>query len=302
MVLGLASVAGEFGRAHWLLDLASHFRLHYAVALVAAVVGLTWLRGGVLVLLLCLGCLGVQLFALWPTPCVLTTWTGPAPPPIRALLANVYTGNRDHGAVLRLLEAEAPDIVVLQEVDTRWIDALASRRAEYPYRLEEVRDDNFGIAVWSRHPWSEARIERFDASRVPAVVARVTAPAGTFQLIAVHTLPPAGGHRTRLRDEGLAAVARVAARPSAPVVVLGDLNCTPWSPRFQDLLRDGRLRDSGAHEVLRPTWPAALGVFGIPLDHCLVGPGVRLHARRIGPRVGSDHRPLIVEFGLAPGC
>lgn len=297
------SVAGEFGRAHWLLDLASHFRLHYAVALLGAILVLSVLRAGVLIVAACVLSLGVQVRAVWPTAATLGASTSTeSVRPLRILLANVYTGNRDHAAVARMLRAEAPDVVVLQEVDTVWLEALGANRAEYPHRVEEVRGDNFGLVLWSRFPLSAARIERIDASGVPTIVARISAPIGVCQLIAAHLLPPAGGQRSRLRDEGLAGLARIAAGQAVPVVVVGDLNCTPWSPRFVDLLREGRLRDTGAQEILRPSWPAALGVFGIPLDHCLVGPGLRVHARRIGPRIGSDHRPLIVDFSLTPGC
>lgn len=303
VLLCAVSVAGEFGRTHWLLDLASHFRPHYAAALLGAILALIVLRAGVLIVAACVLSFGVQVRAVWPTAATLGAVTGTeSARPVRILLANVYTGNRDHAAVARLLRAEAPDVVVLQEVDAVWLEALGANRTEYPHRVEEVRADNFGLVLWSRFPLSAARIERLDASGVPTIVARVAAPMGACQLIAAHPLPPAGGRRSRLRDEGLAGLARLAAAQAVPVVVVGDLNCTPWSPRFVDLLHDGRLRDTGAEEILRPTWPAALGVFGIPLDHCLVGPGVRVHARRIGPRIGSDHRPLIVDFSLTPGC
>jgi len=37
---------------------------------------------------------------------------------------------------------------------------------------------------------------------------------------------------------------------------------------------------------------------GLPVDHCLVSPSVALVSRTVGPDVGSDHRPLLVEFSL----
>ena len=83
-----------------------------------------------------------------------------------------------------------------------------------------------------------------------------------------------------------------------PVFVIGDLNCSPWSVRFRDLLRDGRLRDSSVGMGWQPTWPANLWWFGIPIDHCLYGAGLHVHRREVAAHVGSDHRPLLVEVGV----
>jgi endonuclease/exonuclease/phosphatase (EEP) superfamily protein YafD len=34
----------------------------------------------------------------------------------------------------------------------------------------------------------------------------------------------------------------------------------------------------------------------VPIDHCLVSPEITILDRRLGPAVGSDHYPLIVDF------
>ena len=58
---------------------------------------------------------------------------------------------------------------------------------------------------------------------------------------------------------------------------------------------------------LAPTWPV-LQPFGssvcrlcfpqLPLDHVLVGTGIGVLATRVGPPLGSDHLPLIVDLAL----
>jgi len=37
----------------------------------------------------------------------------------------------------------------------------------------------------------------------------------------------------------------------------------------------------------------------VPLDNCFVSPDIVVTDHRDGPGVGSDHRPLIVDFGIA---
>jgi endonuclease/exonuclease/phosphatase (EEP) superfamily protein YafD len=81
-------------------------------------------------------------------------------------------------------------------------------------------------------------------------------------------------------------------------VLLGDLNCTPWSPAFDRLLAAARLRDSGRGRGLHPTWFSAVPFVGLPIDHVLVGPGVGVRGRHVGPDIGSDHRPVIADLVL----
>jgi endonuclease/exonuclease/phosphatase (EEP) superfamily protein YafD len=293
--LGAVSLAGFAGERHWALDLLSHFRPQYALLLAAALfVGwaagvAAWVAG------LTAACLAVQVGTLLPF------WLPPrevaaAGPRVRVCLLNVYTGSRAYAAVRALLLREDPDLVVLQETDAAWLEGLADVRARYPHRIEEPRADNFGIALWSRLDLDDPRIVRFDASRVPSVVTGVRRDGAAFTLIATHPLPPAGAARAARRDEALAAVARCAAAQGGAVAVVGDLNCSPWSPHFRRLLAAGRLLDSAEGRGLHATWPARLGPLGIPIDHFLHGAALAVAGRRVGPRVGSDHRPLVVEL------
>jgi endonuclease/exonuclease/phosphatase (EEP) superfamily protein YafD len=75
---------------------------------------------------------------------------------------------------------------------------------------------------------------------------------------------------------------------------------TPWSPWFVRLVREAGLRDSGAGRGVRPTWaPAPVPTWlGLPVDHMLGTPGFRVLTRELGPRMGSDHRPMVTELVL----
>lgn len=291
------SVAGFAGRLHWTLDLASHFRAQYALALLLLLVALWWRGAGRLLLGICLLCWAVQLGTLvplfWPQPAA-----APAAQSFRVLLSNVHTRNREFDRVRALLASESPDVVVLQETDRAWLDALRADAERWPHRIEEPRSDNFGIAVWSRWPLLEARFADFGGTGLPTVLATLDHPAGRIQFVAVHPLPPAGATRTRLRNAALVALAEHCRIQTEPVLVLGDLNCTPWSVRFRDLLRDGHLRDSSLGMGWQPTWPTKLWWFGIPIDHCLHSTGLRVQRRWLTDHVGSDHRPLVVDVGV----
>jgi endonuclease/exonuclease/phosphatase (EEP) superfamily protein YafD len=38
----------------------------------------------------------------------------------------------------------------------------------------------------------------------------------------------------------------------------------------------------------------------IPLDHCLVSSGLDVLDKRLGPQVGSDHLPVVIELQIPP--
>jgi endonuclease/exonuclease/phosphatase (EEP) superfamily protein YafD len=84
---------------------------------------------------------------------------------------------------------------------------------------------------------------------------------------------------------------------NAPVLLAGDLNTTPWSPYFQTLEKESGLKNSMKGFGFQPSW-AGNAFLKIPLDHFLHSPEIVIHNRMIGPDVGSDHLPVIIDFTI----
>jgi endonuclease/exonuclease/phosphatase (EEP) superfamily protein YafD len=80
------------------------------------------------------------------------------------------------------------------------------------------------------------------------------------------------------------------------VILFGDLNVTPWSPYFADLLKHGGLKDTSQGRGLFGSWPSWLPGLRIPLDHCLTSPAILVADKRLGPKVGSDHLPMMIDL------
>ncbi len=80
------------------------------------------------------------------------------------------------------------------------------------------------------------------------------------------------------------------------MIVLGDLNLTPWSPLFSDLEASTELTRARHGYGLTPTWYAKVGTFamGLVLDHCLISDELECVSHRVGADIGSDHRAVIV--------
>jgi endonuclease/exonuclease/phosphatase (EEP) superfamily protein YafD len=87
-----------------------------------------------------------------------------------------------------------------------------------------------------------------------------------------------------------------------PILVVGDFNATRWNSAFRELL-DADLSDA-ADDVghgLRTTWKGTGRVpIEMVLDHILVSDDFGVLDTRVGPGVGSDHRPVIADVALLP--
>ena len=296
----LGTVLGFLGARHWFLDLFSHFRVQYFWALLLLGAWFLFKRKRAW---------SLPLFALAAINLALILpfyFNKPAPlnhdtAPLRAMLINV---NNDHGNPQKVIAAvlrHDPDFVVLQELDDAWFDTLAPALAEkFPHHEVSLRDDNFGIGLWSRQPFKFAAIlHSGNHHGIPSIIAELETPCGNLHLLATHPLPPIGRAYSNERDGQLAEFARRASKTDLPLLLIGDLNATPWCAAFKDLLRVSGLQNASQGRGVFPTWPAFFPAFlRIPIDHVLHTPDIEIISRITGPRVGSDHLPVIVDFKL----
>jgi endonuclease/exonuclease/phosphatase (EEP) superfamily protein YafD len=290
----LASLASAAG---WPIELASHFRVQYLLTLIVlALLFVLRKRTRTAVVL--------ALFAIPNAAAIAPAFFGARienkpSADLRLMLANVYTGNTEHERVLAAIRDLKPDVIVLLEVNDRWLGALKPALSpEYSAAAHEAREDNFGIALFSRRSLVDAKVVSLGAADVPSVVARLEIDGRPLSILGTHTLPPGSRRYTELRDDQLAAIPAFLRQTAAPWVVLGDLNTTPWSDAFQDLLEVGGLKDSMQGFGIQATWPSFFWPLLIPIDHCLHTPGITVVNRFVGPPIGSDHYPLVIDLAL----
>ncbi|MEK8022840.1 MAG: endonuclease/exonuclease/phosphatase family protein [Candidatus Hydrogenedentota bacterium] len=193
------------------------------------------------------------------------------------------------------LKAENPDMIGMVEFDPDADTMLAQVLSSYPFVLRKFREDRFGVALFSRLPFSESRIVAPDATGLPVIYARIGNPRLALWL--THPVPPSNTLQRDLRNEAIGALAASAARETGPVLIVGDLNTTERSAGYQALAKE--FRDSRMGYGWSPTWIpfqkflAPLNPFiAIPLDHAFTSGGVEIVERSVGPNFGSDHLPL----------
>jgi endonuclease/exonuclease/phosphatase (EEP) superfamily protein YafD len=148
----------------------------------------------------------------------------------------------------------------------------------------------------SRWPIDRIELHRPEGPDFPVLAARICEPVwpNCLLILALHAPRPGPGGR---RERQLAFVARLAGTAGDDrVVVVGDLNVTPFSPAFAALLGEGRLRDSLVGQGLQSSWLSRWLPFGLTLDHVLVGRGIEVLSRARGQQFGSDHSPIVIDI------
>ncbi len=300
IVAGASTLFGFLGRLWWFFDLFSHFRVQYFWGLVAVAALLLLLKRRKLAA-------GFGAAAVINLAVILPLYfggTGGAAVPggtLRAMLVNVNTKLGDPVRVARVLAEYDPDIIVLEEVNDRWLADLAGAMKSYPHSRSEPRSDNFGIALYSKLPFTRSEILCIGDADVPSVFVEIQTGGAKFTVVGTHPLPPAGRHYSRWRNGQLAGIADHIAGIDTPVLLLGDLNTTPWNHHFKRLLRRAGLENASQGRGVQGTWPTHSLLLRIPIDHCLHSPEIRVVEKMVGPDVGSDHFPIIVDFVVAAG-
>ena len=295
LILVLAAL-GFLGGLFWLFDLCAHFRLQYIGGLIVLAAAVAVLRKHLRAAI----CLTAALLLSAPlVQYVLPAESAPPGKSLTVLSFNVHTANPSVEAVRNFLRAQNADILLLMEVNDRWMEELAGLAEAYPYQIAETREDNFGIALWSKQPLMASQIRHFTTDNLPVIACAIEKQGIVYEIVGLHPLPPVNAEYSASRDEQLRE-----AIPSAPTprrLVIGDFNLTPFSPHFSAILRHSGLRDSAVGFGLRPTWMSHHPLFAIPIDQALVSKDLRVIRRELGESQGSDHRPLIVEIAPVDG-
>jgi endonuclease/exonuclease/phosphatase (EEP) superfamily protein YafD len=295
-LLGGVTALGLFDRWSTYVEFATLYRLHYAVLLgVAALVGI--LLRSLALALAALALAGVNVLVISQVPPGPTT-EGLGSARLRALIINVRDRNDEYEQVGRLITESNPDIIGVTELTPAWARGLEFAVKAYPSRRLEPLEGVYGVGLYSKRRLQAARIERFPPDGPPSVVARLAFGARPLEVVIVHVRTIADGVA---RERQLRALSNALRALEARSVVCGDFNSVPWSESIRDLADEADLRSTFGRFGRAGTWPTQVWLLRIPIDNCLVSERVAVTERRVGPDVGSDHLPLIVDFAPADG-
>lgn len=218
---------------------------------------------------------------------------------LRVASYNVFIQVDDVSHVVDLVEADQPDLVLLQEVTAERVDRLRERVAgELPHGWFGDAANFGGVGVLSRHPIEEVRpVSGPEPFERPTAVLTLDVPTSDgsqpIQVVPLHLVaacPVCGPFVERQRYEVASRHREVQAvldalDPELPAIVGGDLNGTRLSHAHRTLTEAGFRdphRDVGS----------GLG-FTYPADHAPPGRGGGARTGSRSPRVTVAHLPLV---------
>ena len=281
-------------RQHY-IELFSHFRPQYLVGSLLLLVVFAIRRRAIYSLLLVVA---LTINASYVLPWFGDSEAATGDTRLKFLYANVLSTNRDHGRLLDLIDSERPDIIFLQEMSAHWLEALQPLESDYPFIYSAAREDNFGIAMWSRLPLASATHVDSPPLGYPTIIATARIGGTVLTLISTHPMIPLGRDNFAARNAQLQSVAEIVAQTSDEVLLLGDLNASVWDRHYRHFEASTGLRNARRGNGILPTWPTFMPVAMIPIDHVLVSSRIGIIDIKTGPRIGSDHLPLIVTVVL----
>jgi endonuclease/exonuclease/phosphatase (EEP) superfamily protein YafD len=283
---------------HWWLDNLLNLQLQWSLlAAMLLVPGMIYLPRISLVLLLFYGFVSVANFAHLYVPLARPA-TGSFNFSIGQLNLNYYN---PHTADIfaRLAQADY-DIVVLQEIADASVDTLGHLSASYPYSIGAGSLSGYSSrhVLLSKWPLSERTVHDlgYAEGRIIDVLVNTPNSVQPIRVLALHPGAPRNRELWELRNSTLEFVAaEVAQAPHQRQIVVGDLNVSPWSTLFKNLLQTSGLQNSGAGHGYMPSWTLLphnlisrlLG--SAYIDHCLVSAGFVIRDKQWQIVDGSDH-------------
>ncbi len=224
--------------------------------------------------------------------------------PLRILCWNIHhgtglDGKLDLGRIAKIIAAEKPDLVALQEVDNRCsrsgkVDQCAelarlTGMTGHFGRAMDYGGGEYGQAILSRHPVSATRVHPLPGKGEPriAMEADVSANGHRFRFVTTHLdLDPAQ------RLEQARALIALLEKETGPLVLCGDFNDMPASPVLETFAKSFVHHPKAAPAFTFPANKPAREIDFVFLKGFKPAKPLLV----LTESAASDHRPLLAEI------
>lgn len=221
------------------------------------------------------------------------------------VVANVLTPNRNSEALLRIVRARDPDVMLFVETDDWWQAQLDTLETTHPYTVKCPKDNLYGMHLYSRLELVEPELRFLMEPDVPSIHTRVRLRSGDcIEMHCVHPRPPAPTEASSSveRDAELLIVAKTVAATDRPAIVVGDLNDVAWSATTRLFQKISGMLDPRVGRGMFSTFHAKHVWLRWPLDHIFISPELTVVSlARLG-YFGSDHFPMHAELCYSPAA
>lgn len=233
---------------------------------------------------------------------------GLAAEPLRLVAYNIHHGEGMDGKIdleriARVIAAEKPDLVALQEVDEKCkrsgsVDQAAelAKLLKMDHRFGKFMDyqgGRYGLAILSRLPIEETFVHQLPEGAEPRVALEVIVKSpewpGRFSFVSIHN----DWKTESIRVTQVAALQKALKDRTHPVILAGDFNAVSKSESLQLLTEDSwKLLRKKAQN----TWPSEKPRVEIDFFFAKGLPPFTYRDKIIPELIASDHRPIAVAI------
>lgn len=214
--------------------------------------------------------------------------------PIKTLTFNLHDRNRKYEEAVDYIWDAGADVVCLQEAVGDWRGAIASLLRVYPHALQSAKG---GTILLSKRPLKVLDVNLGHATPY-AIGVTVQELGRPVDLICLQLTRPDSPVKLAMRNQELGHLARTVFQSENPVVLLGDFNASTRSPAMFRFLQQTGLKTAGPGFPPANSWPGGMAFFGIRIDHVAYSAPLRQFRQKVGPRLGSNHRPVEADLFL----
>jgi endonuclease/exonuclease/phosphatase (EEP) superfamily protein YafD len=291
-----ALAIGYLGTKAWPFDLFANFRVQYLGVFAVCAIALSiarWRKSALVAVL------GVAFTTVTMAPYFPQQTLAAAPQSdstFRLVTFNVWFRNGDRQRLVDFLRKSDADVVVLQEIAAHEVDEITALLPQFRYRTATPRVTRV-LAILSRWPLEAEHLQ------LPGGITRMSRVSVDWQgtklaVYGAHLRWPLTRKKAWARAAELRLLASRASAETGPVLIAGDFNLTPWSPYFDRFIEQSGLKDCALGQGWLATWPAQAPPLRIRIDHCFASHHWQVQRVRVGPRLGSDHLPVIVDLSF----
>lgn len=302
LFLGLCISAIAFSLAEYLsswhryFEFTTNYKLQFLLMSLCSL-GYFLLTRRKLGIILCWFCIAINLAEIVPWYMNRPTVPVAQYQSLKAFSYNVLWSNKDYDRAIALIAKEQPDIAIFQEVISGWSPALTALEADFPYHISSQKQE---MEVYSKFPLLNPEIMFYGTYR-GSIAADLQIGDRQVKFVATHAYPQLywGQGGWEIRNDQLRDLKKYAQNIQQPIVIMGDLNISMWSPYYRSMIKGSGLRNARqglgilpTHSIVAPQFAA----LSAPLDHCLVSSDIQVKDFRLGSAIGSDHLPIIAEL------
>lgn len=329
----LLSVLAEFNSSAYGFNLVAQFRWQYLCLQFLSVVLLALhKRLGMALFGLLIAVINVSLVI--PLSTLPNRETKLSTVKLRVVQLNANSRNLEFERIVIYLRNSSPDVFLVEELNPALTVKILHMLPEYRFNIANPSSNTHGIGLFSKIPILNGKIVNFAGDGRPGLSCSLDVAGHSVTFVGVHLATPVTQQGWDRQNSEFDCIASKCRRLPHPLILAGDFNSTSWTKRFQNLLTRLDLTDSRIGFGIQPTWPSDTPITKIPftqtyqrlylpvihrmvmlpIDHFLITSELVILNRTIGPNVGSDHYPVLVDLSwknhgrqtalgpVQPGC